>query len=68
MSAAMLEVLLESSLQGCKLRVVVRHRRVVVGSCASLSAEQCAATQASVAGRRGSRCTPMVSHMASDVH
>ncbi len=49
----MLEALLESSVQGCKLRVVV-------GSCASLSVAQCTSTQAAVAGRRGSRCTPMV--------
>jgi hypothetical protein len=51
MSAAMLEALLESYVQGCKLRVVVVDRP---------SAEQCAAIRAAVAGRRGSRLTPML--------
>ncbi len=53
LSTAMLEALLESSVQGCKLRVVV-----VSWDC--FSAEQCAAIRAVVAGRRGSRLTPML--------
>ncbi len=57
MCATMLKALLESSVQGCKLRVVV-------GSCAGLSDEQCTAEHAAVAGRRGSRCTPMVNWIA----
>jgi hypothetical protein len=53
LSAAMLEALLESSVQGCELRVVVHL--------SGPSSEQCAAIQAAVAGRRGGRLTPMLS-------
>ncbi len=55
LSAAMLEALLESSVQGCKLRVVLRSQ-----SDHGPSAEVCAAVRAAVAGRRGGRLTPML--------
>ncbi len=56
LSAAMLEALLESSVQGCSLRVVLQP-----GQHKGLSAEVCESTWAAVAGRRGRRLTPMLS-------
>ncbi len=61
LSAAMLEALLESSVQGCSLRVGLQP-----GQHKGLSAEVCESTWAAVAGRRGRRLTPMLSFVPCD--